>query len=1301
MKHTIHLLLTLSLIAFLSSSCSQKGGKSEAQIQLFSGHLAISSYSGGAMIWGSNKSGTDAFARVLTSGSFAIELNNGVWDFMVIGWDGSTPMTGTPSCATAADVKLEGKEINVSLSLSNASCNSPLISQNAKPGMGANTFPSIKTQTCNQRAVLDGVTYCDGEKLGAATSMKVYFPEYDKTAGNLSLKASGISGACLQTNPAPAVGDEGKSTFSANIPTGGASSGLFTIMRQYLGSQDCQSLDTTGTVFDARLPNGLAAPAGTRHFYGNQTLTGTAPSEYYTALFQLELSDSSVCSGARLTSSSFASGKGDAGRPYIICNHHQLDSIGGSNWSGNASKHFALGATIDYFKGNGITLTEDMADGPQYPDSIALGSDFIGFANEAVSYSGTFNGRGHKIIGFQLNTSEEENEITDIGFIRRIAAGGIVQNITFVLPSIEASTDKDYIHGRIGTVAGSNLGLVHKVKIIEGDVEGYSRVGGIVGLNNNVIQNSQFQGEVSGTEIVGGLVGEINQNAGNTSLSRNIFNGLVKSRSHEEAHCSNPSFSDELTCTAPDVWYESRYFGGAVGKLAGCDPEVEIDQIAVHGNIEGTTKTGGLVGGITAASGCEVTHSIVTANVKGDDNMSVAGLIGSSSSPSSFSINFLLRMEGSTTTPNGTAPEAYNGSPASATYTYVHSTESYSDLRQSSYYSLWPITGPTPIFVFDDDGQDFPRLSIEPKRFCSGKMAGVFAGGTGAQTTPYLICTREQFQNIQTQLTANKHFKLMRNIDFSGFTTADSAYIYSASDSFTGTIDGNDFAITNYSLSGTARSLIYKTSPSSLIKNLSVYGKNLTTSTGSVGGIVYEHKGVLENVKASGHINNSMAGAGCITYINYGVISGAHASCSMEINGSSRTWIGGIAGRNAGLILYSEFDGDISILAENSEFIGGLAGIDLAPTESGSYYDSVSSTYISRATPKIYESTFRGKIALNGTNTQKVGGIIGLSTNSTDIKNNMVEGTVQVDLSSSTNYYNFLGNYDATMAMPNLSGGGSLNDAYLVQGSGTNPSGGPMLNVNDVIYWDGSSWMVILNGATQSGKVLLDNSPGLSGAMPRPQYIGGVAGLAQGGTIVNNFSNIHFDFLSTPPNLVTSTWGSLVGDSISATFTGNLAFKGMLPGSFNNDHVEALASYGMSGGAIHTLTEIGLVSTSATDTINTQATVSGVDVNDFLSVAQYSYLEVLDLPSATEIQTDQTVAGLPFGTPIYRLDPVSNNTEALTLFQDNLLWNVSEDSDSGTIWAIEDNSRPHLSRAHRANDARRMPYYIDLYNQYR
>ena len=264
---------------------------------------------------------------------------------------------------------------------------------------------------------------------------------------------------------------------------------------------------------------------------------------------------------------------GTANNPYKIFTAAQLKNFAVAvNTGSEKSAHAKLMNNID--------LKDVCGESNSW---IPIGNSF------SNSYSGTFEGNGHKIENLYINTTDSGAENQGLfGYVY----GGTVQNLTV---SGNVSGDS-YVGGVVGyndggtvtgctfsgsgSVSGSSyVGGVVGYNISSGNVKnctntgsvngsaGSSNVGGVVGLNSGIVENCYNTGSVSGDWYVGGVVGYNN-------------GGTVK-------NCYNTG-TGTVTGTG-------NYVGGVVGQNFGGTVENCYNTVKVTGSSD-YSYIGGVVG---------------------------------------------------------------------------------------------------------------------------------------------------------------------------------------------------------------------------------------------------------------------------------------------------------------------------------------------------------------------------------------------------------------------------------------------------------------------------------------------------------------------------------------------------------------------------------------------------------------------------------------------------------------------------------------------------------------------------------
>ena len=258
----------------------------------------------------------------------------------------------------------------------------------------------------------------------------------------------------------------------------------------------------------------------------------------------------------------------------------------------------------------------------------------IGNGYEAIGgttgYNGTFDGRGNRIIGLEV-----DNEI-NTGIFSKINQTGTVKNLN-VYSGTFTGTDT------AGAVAGINNGTIENITAFGNTVTvkgNDGNAGGIAGTNSGIVDDVESSGSVIGegdNAIVGGLVGtnEKVNNESKATISNSYSNSAVTSTSGTNAGLGGVVGVNEGTVSLVDSLgvtngTNSTNVGGVIGINSGTLNSAYNESI-VNGNsnvggIIGENSTGGKVTNIVNATG-------VTGEDESEDNVSqyVGGLVGTNS----------------------------------------------------------------------------------------------------------------------------------------------------------------------------------------------------------------------------------------------------------------------------------------------------------------------------------------------------------------------------------------------------------------------------------------------------------------------------------------------------------------------------------------------------------------------------------------------------------------------------------------------------------------------------------------------
>lgn len=256
-----------------------------------------------------------------------------------------------------------------------------------------------------------------------------------------------------------------------------------------------------------------------------------------------------------------------------------------------------------------------------------------------IGYSGTFDGRGNRIIGLEV-----DNEI-NAGIFSKINQTGTVKNLN-VYSGTFTGTDT------AGAVAGINNGTIENITAFGNTVTvtgNDGNAGGIAGTNSGIVDDVESSGSVIGegdNAIVGGLVGtnEKVNNESKATISNSYSNSAVTSTSGTNAGLGGVVGVNEGTVSLVDSLgvtngTNSTNVGGVIGINNGTLSSAYNESI-----VNGNSNVGGIIGTngtytvnddtITWTSRGTVSNIVNATSVTGGDetadNVSeyVGGLVG-------------------------------------------------------------------------------------------------------------------------------------------------------------------------------------------------------------------------------------------------------------------------------------------------------------------------------------------------------------------------------------------------------------------------------------------------------------------------------------------------------------------------------------------------------------------------------------------------------------------------------------------------------------------------------------------------
>jgi len=205
-----------------------------------------------------------------------------------------------------------------------------------------------------------------------------------------------------------------------------------------------------------------------------------------------------------------------------------------------------------------------------------------------------------------------------------------------------------------------------------------------------------------------------------------------------------------------------------------------------------------------------------------------------------------------------------------------------------------------------------------------------YGGGTGEPNDPYLIYTAEQMNAIGTEPNDwDKHFKLMADIDLSGFNyysaliapDTDPAKLQFQGTPFSGDFDGNGHAISHLTIAGSGYlGLFGQLESGAEIKDLGVVDVNITGSGDYVGGLMGRSCGIITDCYTSGSVSGRLYVGGLVGDNFLGQVLNC---CYSAGSARGENHVGGLLGCNyVGNVLNCYSTGS----ARGEYYVGGLVG---------------------------------------------------------------------------------------------------------------------------------------------------------------------------------------------------------------------------------------------------------------------------------------------------------------------------------------------------------------------------------------
>jgi len=249
-------------------------------------------------------------------------------------------------------------------------------------------------------------------------------------------------------------------------------------------------------------------------------------------------------------------------------------------------------------------------------------------------------------------------------------------------------------------------------------------------------------------------------------------------------------------------------------------------------------------------------------------------------------------------------------------------------MQRAATFLIWGTCGNAGIWTIDE-GNDYPRLSWENRPGTAIRLEKLSARipGTGTKDDPFCIYMAEELNIVGLYPCEwDKHFKLMADVDMSGFDGKGGRPAFNVIGTgypspFAGIFDGNGPTISHLTINGESWVGLFGLLTSGAeVKNLGLLDVNMTGSGDYVGGLVGENYfGIITASYSSGSISGTGSVGGLVGY-NWGSIVASYSTAT--VSGTER--VGGLVGSNTtgGSIATSHSTG----LVSGTGSVGGLVG---------------------------------------------------------------------------------------------------------------------------------------------------------------------------------------------------------------------------------------------------------------------------------------------------------------------------------------------------------------------------------------
>ena len=825
--------IILLFISIYFVSCAQEAPKTKAKISI--GAISGDSFSGGLYIIGHKVPSKDlkddfhpderVFLTRITGESFEKELPNGFWEFGAFGWKGNSRMTGMLKCfITPRVLELNGEEVDVTLSLSEAGCNEDLfgdpetkIAQTSQPKKLAFKSCAIVGELAEENECIEGT----------ANSFKFEF--YDVNFAHpeemhVQRQNPFLTKRCYTKDSITDLSFPAFRGFPIGVKSytdsNCSQNERYTLLRHGFENRYANNIDRVH-ILDDRInilvPSDVCADPSTIH---SATILPKNDATAVTAQFICNKSQfQSMSSSGTYVLARDIDFKGDNQTitdnftGMLLGNNKKLfnfsrplfNRLSAGTHISNLSLSQAQISNQDQTLGALASfLSQDTSSTQITLKNINLNN--INISNETGSdtvYTGGLVGQVESTsTGFIEITGIDINDvnISSTRYYTGALAGkakGYQQN-NFLIEDVSVSRANITAQGYSGGVVGDFEKAAFNNGSFEGTVKGQTYIGGLAGRGTNVVIN-EFKSIISvnanlGCQYVGGVTGNYLYNSdhdgfisnslvdmkllqndstdGNTlckyvgGVSGKISDGNTISKQLNIINTKVKINSDYSTADVNNTSLKNEYYGGIAGEFSNNNSSANLSNLIIDFDLQGSDGKfrGALFGKTGCAGACdldELTHSIAIVNLRKEaDELSNGDLIGEN--------NTLALDQVLVYSKNIQAVDQLIGSPTSGNFSISGAkVNNIKQFKPNQSFITKP-TSPTDSPIWNSGDLQFERALFA----LSGSTtlpSGIPFYKIGNSFEPLEIRSTTQWNLLaDKQFLLSKSLKLMNDLDFSG-----------------------------------------------------------------------------------------------------------------------------------------------------------------------------------------------------------------------------------------------------------------------------------------------------------------------------------------------------------------------------------------------------------------------------------------------------------------------------------------------------------------------------------------------------